>query len=231
MEFATKSTIAGICKAPISPSNEQELDWPKEADILNSEHWAQEINKLKLHKKGGIWYTSSNSIWIAPLDAAIQMRICVVGHFMRRSRIGYDASLKSIKAHIYWDSMAEDTQVLWLLPALCFKARGNKDCSPLRPCNSYRPPKWNFTFRFYIHRSKCARTNIHTINKGWSFKLYMAAPNGRYTVSLSGGRIVEMVCDVWSRNNMAVRQRYPLQKLANAQTEQILTCHLSIHGA
>lgn len=109
--------VSKLCKLkalflePISPYLDVTRDWPRRADIMNSQSKTNEVPRKKFEKQNGGLISEEKFIWIPGDDYLLKFRIIIVAHCGIGGHLGYRTTKIVIRAHFWWNTLAKDVKL------------------------------------------------------------------------------------------------------------------------
>ena len=104
-------TMKALILAPITPSLDKHLDWPKREDFETAQKVHNEKAPGRFTKTDGIFQDSNNVVFIPDQAETLQLRILVAAHTGLSGHRGYRKTRTNIKQHFWWKDIHKQVEL------------------------------------------------------------------------------------------------------------------------
>ncbi|POM61080.1 putative retroelement, partial [Phytophthora palmivora] len=117
----------------LSPLTTQDFQWPSLTEISALQQPAERSEEVQWEDARQCFVILGDKIWIPPTAVDLMEQICVVGHAGSSGHRDQKATLESIKAWCWWETLAKDVQTFVSRCIHCLSTRGGTEPRPFGP--------------------------------------------------------------------------------------------------
>lgn len=97
--------------APVSPTLDETLDWPKQDDVINSQQKATERPPKQSETSNGLIINDKGQTWIPSSDNRLKLRILIAAHTGQGGHRSSHVTQSAVESHFWWKGMNSDVKV------------------------------------------------------------------------------------------------------------------------